>query len=230
VPVVTQVLDVVDWRQLVFALYAEVRERAAADPRAAHAQWCARRDELFANHPASPLPSADRAHFTGLRVVPYDPAYRFELEIEPVDDHEPATPVVSLMSRATDSAGRAGAIPFALIGRVTLPDLGRLNVWSLQSYGGGIFLPVKDALAGTETYGGGRYVLDTAKGAYLGETPGRKLVVDLNFAFNPSCAYDPAWFCPLASAGNTVGVPLPVGELAPETDASRPHASVPSTA
>ncbi len=61
------------------------------------------------------------------------------------------------------------------------------------------------------TYGGGRYLLDTVKGADLGSTFDR-LVLDFNFAYNPSCAYDPAWACPLAPAGNVVDVEIPVGE------------------
>ena len=101
------------------------------------------------------------------------------------------------------------------IGVVRLPDVGSLDVWRLRSYGGGLFVPVKDASAGRAdgTYGGGRYLLDTIKGADLG--PGSKpgtLVLDFNFAYNPSCAYDPAWACPLAPLGNTVPVEIPVGE------------------
>jgi uncharacterized protein (DUF1684 family) len=97
-----------------------------------------------------------------------------------------------------------------------LPDIGDLDVWWLDSYGGGIFVPVKDALSGKETYGAGRYLLDTVKGADLGgdvdlATGHGTLVVDLNFAYNPSCAYDPAWACPLAPPGNIVPVPLRVG-------------------
>ena len=86
-------------------------------------------------------------------------------------------------------------------------------MWRLASYGGGLFVPVKDALAGTPggTYGGGRYLLDTVKGADLGGT-GNSIVLDFNFSYNPSCAYDPAWACPLAQPGNTVAVEIPVGE------------------
>jgi uncharacterized protein (DUF1684 family) len=105
-------------------------------------------------------------------------------------------------------------VPFDRIGTVRLGDLGSLDVWWLGSYGGGVFLPVKDALAGTETYGGGRYLLDSVKGADLGgDVRDGVLVVDLNFAYNPSCAYDPAWVCPLAPLGNTLGVPTRAGEL-----------------
>ena len=88
-------------------------------------------------------------------------------------------------------------------------------MWKLGSYGGGLFVPIKDALAGTQggTYGGGRYLLDTIKGADLGRgsAPG-SIVLDFNFAYNPSCAYDPEWACPLAQRGNTVDVAIPAGE------------------
>ena len=98
---------------------------------------------------------------------------------------------------------------------VEIPDVGSLDVWRLTTYGGGIFVPVKDGLRGAPggTYGGGRYLLDTIKGADLGIDPrANTLVIDLNFAYNPSCAYDPAWACPLAPLTNTVTVPIPVGE------------------
>jgi len=63
----------------------------------------------------------------------------------------------------------------------------------------------------SSTYGGGRYVLDTTKGADLGGEPDA-LVIDLNFAFQPSCAYDEAWACPLPGPTNTLDRPVPVGE------------------
>ena len=101
-------------------------------------------------------------------------------------------------------------VSFSRLGRVDLDGIGSLDVWWLDSYGGGIFVPVRDAAS--STYGGGRYLLDTVKGADLGGTSD-SLVVDLNFAYQPSCAYDPAWACPLAGAGNTLAAELPVGEL-----------------
>jgi uncharacterized protein (DUF1684 family) len=97
---------------------------------------------------------------------------------------------------------------------VHLPGGGDLDVWWLGCYGGGIFVPVKDGSAGSATYGGGRYLIDSVKGADLGSADGR-LILDFNFSYNPSCAYDPAWACPLAPAGNTLGRPLLGGELMP---------------
>lgn len=195
-------LDVVSWRRATFRLYEKVRR--ALDLEAAHDLWRRERDRLFLEHPASPLLPADRERFTGLRVKPYDRAWRFECVIE---DAAPASLDVP--------TGTDGVVPFERIGLVEVPGVGALDVWRLRSYGGGLFVPVKDALARDSggTYGGGRYLLDTIKGADLG--PGRdpdSIVIDFNFAYNPSCAYDPAWACPLAPAGNSVDVEIPVGE------------------
>lgn len=193
-------LDVADWRRRVFALYAEVR--GSRDLSAAHDLWRRTRDELFAEHPSSPLLPEDRADFTGLPTRPYEPGWRFELPLLAAPD-----------AQLDVETGTDGIVPFERIGLVDVPGVGTLDVWRLTSYGGGIFVPVKDALAGKHggTYGGGRYLLDTIKGADLGRGSA-DLVLDFNFAYNPSCAYDPAWACPLAPPGNTVLVDIPVGE------------------
>jgi len=198
-------LAVLDWRRRVAALYTEVR--ANDDPARAHTIWREGRDHLFADHPASPLLDADRAAFAGLRYAPYDPTLRFTLAVDP------ASPEVDLeLPTGTD-----GIVTFRRVGQVQLPGFGNLDAWWLLGYGGGLFLPVKDP--NPETYGGGRYLLDTAKGADLGgdldPNGTATLLIDLNFAYNPSCAYDPAWACPLAPPGNTVDRPINAGELNP---------------
>ena len=86
-----------------------------------------------------------------------------------------------------------------------------LEVHWLTGYGGGVFLPLRDTTSGRESYGGGRYILDTVKGADLGEESGR-LVLDFNFAYNPSCSYDPEWVCPLAPPANRLAVAVEAGE------------------
>jgi len=189
----------------VFAIYAQVR--ASTDLFAAHDLWRRGRDELFATHPSTPLLPEDQAVFTGLPVKPYDPEWRFEVEVTPTaPEHRDV------------ETGTDGLVSLDLIGRAQVPGVGPLDVWRLASYGGGIFVPVRDALSRQSggTYGGGRYLLDTIKGADLGSSGGStvetSVVLDFNFAYNPSCAYDPEWACPLAQAGNTVGVDIPVGE------------------
>lgn len=205
----TTAVHTADWRRQVFALYAAVRRIAGTDPVAAHQHWISCRNDLFASHPASPLLPEDRDTFTGLPVVPYDPDWRFELPI--VAAAEPR--------RMEVETGTDGTVPFDLLGTVHIPLAGTLDVWRLASYGGGLFVPVKDALAGRPngTYGGGRYLIDTIKGADLGLGADGEptLVLDFNFAYNPSCAYDPEWACPLAQAGNTLRVEVPVGERYP---------------
>lgn len=191
-------LQTLEWRREILALYSAVRH--APDPQAGHQIWRQGRDVLLKTHPVSPVLPQARTSYPGADVADYDPAYRFVSKVLPAEPH-----------RLEVASTSDGVIPFERIGRVELDGLGSLDVWWLDSYGGGVFVPVKDALAGRVTYGGGRYLLDTVKGADLGGRDG-ELVIDLNFAYQPSCAYDPAWVCPLAPPGNTLAVDLPVGE------------------
>ncbi len=196
-------LTLLDWRRQITALYADIR--ASADPAAAHTLWRETRDRLLREHPDSPIPAAQRPQFEGAPVAPYDPNLRFEVEVD--TDVAP--------ERLEVPTGTDGVVPLDRLGTIHVAPVGDLDVWWLGSYGGGVFLPLRDATAGSSTYGGGRYLLDTIKGADLGGDDGR-LVVDFNFAYNPSCAYDPAWMCPLAPAGNVLRTPVVAGELAPQ--------------
>lgn len=208
VPTPAAALTLTDWRRQVAALYAAVR--AEADPAAGHRVWSEGRSELFRRHPDSPLPAGDPLRGTGLPVWPYDPAWRFE--VEPVAVAAGGGPDDR---RDVDLGGDAGdgVLTMHRIATVELPEPvgGSLDVWWLHQYGGGIFLPVRDATAGTTSYGAGRYLLDTAKSADLGSVGGR-LVLDLNFLYHPSCRYDPAWTCPLAPAGNRLTAAVEAGE------------------
>lgn len=91
-----------------------------------------------------------------------------------------------------------------------------MTVFSLVGYGGGLFLPFRDATSSKETYGGGRYLFDTVKntdGLALELTAGSPdIAIDFNFAYNPSCAYDARWACPLAPRENWLPVPVRAGE------------------
>jgi uncharacterized protein (DUF1684 family) len=192
-------LELAGWRREVSELYAAVRN--AADPAEAHALWRRRRDDLFLGHPQSPLPEDDFLRATGLPYFPYDPALRFEVPVQPAARPE------TLALETSD-----GLVRLDLIGRIAIPELGfGLDVWQLAQYGGGLFVPLRDGTAGAETYGGGRYLLDTAKGADLGGQSDR-LIVDFNFLYHPSCRYSSAWACPLAPEGNTTRVPIRGGE------------------
>ena len=195
-------IALLDWRRRVAAIYADIR--ANPDPAAAHQSWQQARNELLASHPQSPVPVAERATFTGVPVAPYDPRLRYTAQVD--TNVEPF--------RIEVRTGTDGIVPFERAGVVRLRGVGDLDVWWLASYGGGIFVPIRDTRTDGATYPGGRYVIDTVKGADLGGDDGY-LVVDLNFAYNPSCAYDPAWACPLPPPGNVVPVAVTAGELMP---------------
>jgi uncharacterized protein (DUF1684 family) len=202
-------LDLLDYRRRVFALYDEVRRLSRADPARAHETWRAARDELFGRHPQSAIAAEDRERFRGLRYFPYDPRFRFTaaLEAEPSGD------------RLEVQTSTGEAIWLRRIGRVELP-VGTLPVFWIDVYGGGIFVPFRDGTSGNATYGGGRYVLDTVKGADLGSADGGRLVVDLNFAYHPSCHYDYRWSCPLAGADSRLAVAVEAGEMSWEGSGS----------
>jgi uncharacterized protein (DUF1684 family) len=193
-------LELADWRREVAELYATVRRTPA--PREAHRLWRAGRDVLLARHPQSPLAAEDPLRVSGLRYWPYDPRLRFLLPVLPAEETR-----LRIATAPGESTG------LRRLGRVELPPplAGTLDVWWLEQYAGGVFLPLRDAEAGAESYGGGRYLLDSAKGADLGASGGR-LVVDLNFLYHPSCRYDEAWQCPLAPAGNRLELPVRAGE------------------
>jgi uncharacterized protein len=200
-------ISLLDWRRRVAAIYAAVRSNP--DPQAAHRAWQQARNELLGSHPQSPILPAERAAFTGVPVAPYDQRLRFSARVDTAV--EPA--------RIEVSTGTDGVVGFERAGTVHLPGVGDLDVWWLTGYGGGIFVPIRDTRTDGATYPGGRYVLDTAKGADLGGEDGN-LVIDLNFAYNPSCAYDPAWACPLPPPGNVVSGPVNAGELMPGAEIS----------
>jgi uncharacterized protein (DUF1684 family) len=196
----TDTLALLDWKRRVFALYEAVR---TTKPEQAWTLWRETRDELFRSHPQSPLPAEARAEFEGLEYWPYDPKARVLADLEDVD--APPQPI--------ETSGVEPMLfrPFARAWFELRGERLSLEVHWLTDYGGGVFLPFRDATAGKESYGGGRYVLDTVKGADLGEEDGR-LVLDFNFSYNPSCAYDPGWVCPLAPPANRLAVAVEAGE------------------
>jgi uncharacterized protein len=209
-------LDLADWRRRIADLYADVRSIAATDPGAALERWRETRERRYREHPQSPVPPAERALFRA-RHFDHDPSLRFEVVVEPdeaaTDPHAEAPPPGGGLALPL-SVG--GTMSFRRIGHVTVPfgaTERRLGLFWMAGYAGGLFLPFRDATNGRETYGAGRYLLDAAKAADLGagSEPG-SLVLDFNFAFQPSCAFDPQWACPLAPPANRLDIEIRAGE------------------
>jgi uncharacterized protein (DUF1684 family) len=198
-------LDLLDWKRRVFDLYRDVR--AEPDPAAAWGRWRRRRDELFAKHPQSPLTDEGRARFGGLDYFDYDSGARALAEVN-------ETPAQRYDITTSGDGEPYAFTRFATAGFQLRGQRLELELYWLEGYGGGLFLPFRDATSGQETYGAGRYLLDTVKGADLGMQR-ELLVLDFNFAYNPSCAYDPLWVCPLAPPPNRLSVEVRAGEKAP---------------
>jgi uncharacterized protein len=202
-------LDLADWRRRVSELYAEVRALAGVDPTVAWHHWVEVREWLYREHPQSPVPPAARAGFRA-RHFEYDPALRFEVEVEPAPPPAPGALSLALPNSGEDT------LAFERIGSLEIPfadGARRLSLFWMAGYSGGLFLPFRDATNGAETYAAGRYLIDAAKSADLGgDAEGGTLVLDFNFAYQPSCAFDPKWACPLAPPENRLDVPIRAGE------------------
>jgi uncharacterized protein (DUF1684 family) len=194
-------LDLMDYKRRVLELYAQVR--SSPDVARAWRAWRDGRDQLFSSHPQSPLGAEGRSSAAPLTYFDYDPALRVLGQVRGADAAEYGIPT---SGNETMTFTRFATVRFPL-GR----DSMELELYWLHGYGGGLFLPFRDRTSGGETYGAGRYLLDTVKGADLG-MEGERLVLDFNFAYNPSCAYDPRWVCPLAPPPNRLDVAIRAGE------------------
>ena len=197
-------LELLDWRRRVAELFAELRRKPCDD---ATLGWFRHeKDQLFRHHPQSPIPSDEREHFTGLQYWPFDPDARVVAEFVESVVGEPAPPTV-------------GEIAFRPIGQLRFTFKGidsSLPAMWIEGYAGGLFVPFKDATSGRQTYGGGRYLLDTIKSADLGSHATTNTVtLDFNYAYHPSCTYDPVWVCPLAPPDSRLPIPVEAGESLP---------------
>jgi uncharacterized protein (DUF1684 family) len=195
-------LDLVDWRRRTGDAYRLGSVEA----------WRAARERLFREHPQSPVAPESRAAFPGLRWFAPDPAYRVPARLVAGDG----------AALDVDTGGEDGVVHYLRLGTLRFRLSGEdceLTVLAMLGYGGGLFLPFRDATSGSETYGGGRYLFDTVKdtdGGCLEVTPGSPdVVIDFNYAYHPSCCYDPRWACPLAPPENRLAVAVRAGERLP---------------
>jgi uncharacterized protein (DUF1684 family) len=237
-----EILQLADWRRQVADLYAEVRRLIRSDHEAAVELWRSKRERLFRDHAQSPVllskREAFRAHHypidPALRfevlVEPDSPVassssgsasafggFGAPIDFGGANASPPSGGTMRAAPLASDlpvSAG--GTMAMRRIGRVEIPfpaGVRSLVVFWMSGYAGGLFIPFRDATNGTETYGAGRYLIDGAKSADLGGDPVRGTVIlDFNFAYHPSCAFDPKWACPLAPPDSRLDIPVRAGE------------------
>ena len=211
--VAQSLLDLVDWRRRVGDLYRIRGTDSMHDFRRG-------RDDLFRTHPQSPIEPEERGAFKGLTYFPSDDAYRVRAQVVDSDGSE----------LLIDTGGDDGAVKYRRAATLVFQLGGqecRLTVLSLVQYAGGLFVPFRDTTSGHETYGGGRYLFDTAKdtdGLVLEITAGSpEVVIDFNYAYNASCAYSPRWACPLAPPENFLKVAVRAGEQVYKAPAVTDH-------
>ena len=158
-------------------------------------EYRAEKDEFFLHHTYSPLTPEQRSGFTGLQYFPENDALRLEVTVEPLLNQEP-------MQMQTSTGGvqvyvRYGKFRFLVDG-----EEAELTIYRNEN---GYFLPFVDSLAGEETYPAGRYLEPEA-------LPGNRFIVDFNLAYNPYCAYNEMWSCPITPRENRLKVPIRAGE------------------
>jgi len=193
-----------NWRRSVAEHYAAVRAADGGDARAAALRFRAAREQLFRDHDDSPVAAERRRDWPGLAWFAYDPSWRVTAAIEPIVAYTEFE--IALAADGILRCARVARVRFALRG-----EPATLTVYWLEGYGGGLWLPFSDESNGCESYGGGRYLYDTIKGADLGGADDR-LVLDFNYAYNPSCAYDERWSCPLSPPENRLPFAVTAGE------------------
>jgi len=160
-------------------------------------------DQFMQFHPQSPLDEAQRAAFDGLNYYDFNEALVMVL---PVAKFPASEPMVEMETSTGDVR------PYRRWGRMTFTVDGESASLTIYSdiYGREFFLPFRDATSGTETYGAGRYLDNHRPG--LWDLGNGRVKIDLNFAYNPYCAYNPYYSCPLPPRENWLAVPIHAGE------------------
>jgi uncharacterized protein (DUF1684 family) len=155
----------------------------------------AQKDDFFANHPQSPLTQDQKEQFSGLDYFPESKNLRLEVTVEEFSQKEQ----IQMQTSTGDvqSFVRYGKFHFTVGG-----EGAELTIYANQN---GFFLPFVDSLAGKETYPAGRYLEPEP-------LSNGKFLVDFNLAYNPYCAYNEYWSCPLPPAENRLKVPIRAGE------------------
>jgi len=155
----------------------------------------AEKDEFFGRHPQSPLTPEQKRGFVGLQYFPENDALRLEVQAEPLMNQQP-------MQMQTSTGGVQTYVRHARFKFQVEGQEAELTIYQNEN---GYFLPFADALAGKETYPAGRYLEPES-------LPGNRFVVDFNLAYNPLCAYNEMWSCPITPAENRLKVPVRAGE------------------
>lgn len=205
-------LELVDYRRRVAKIYADVLDEGVN--RQSWERWRDARTDLLLTHVQSPVGNRNQFGST-LPYFDYDPSWSVIGTVSPLASAD----IPRKMAEGSSILNQIGWVSFEREEKTH-----RLGLFWLDAYGGGLMLPFRDTTNGSSTYGAGRYVLDGAKSADLGSVGPDQLVLDFNFAYHPSCMWDPQWACPLAPRSNHLAISVEAGEQMPlftATDAER---------
>jgi uncharacterized protein len=155
----------------------------------------AEKDRFFERHHQSPLTPIQKQHFNGLNYFPENESLRLEIDVELSTTSE------SIMIQTTGGQPQS----YQRFGKFKFQVDGQSAELTIYENGHGYFLPFVDSLSGKETYPSGRY-LEPEK------LPNGKFLVDFNLAYNPYCAYNEQWSCPITPAANRLKVAVRAGE------------------
>ena len=191
------ILSLIDWRFEMAALYQRVSSSDSLNE--IWPSFVAERKRLYKTHKQSPLQEGKSIAF-----FDYNPSFCFEVSLRDL----------SKVHSQTVDGGQDGLIELRAVALTSglSPYLGmELTIYKLAHYGGGLFLPFRDDTNGTLSYGGGRYLIDTSKSAWLG-FKSERLRLDFNFSYFPSCAHNNKYVCPLSPPENTLPIGIEAGE------------------
>lgn len=152
-------------------------------------------DDFFGSHSQSPLTPEQKKNFSGLNYFPENDDLRLEVQVEIFNEDQPIQ--IQRTKGDVKMYYRHGIFKFDVDGQEA-----ELTIYKGEH---GYFLPFVDSLAGEETYPAGRYLEPE-------ELPGDRFLVDFNIAYNPYCAYNEMWSCPITPAENRLKVPIRAGE------------------
>ncbi|MBI3151255.1 MAG: DUF1684 domain-containing protein [Chloroflexi bacterium] len=158
-------------------------------------EFRAEKDEFFGGHPQSPLTREQKKDFKGLDYFPENAALRLEVKVDEFENK--ASFEMQTSTGSVQMYEKFGKFHFTVDGQEA-----ELTIYQSQH---GFFLPFVDSLAGKETYPAGRYLEPEP-------LPGGRFLVDFNIAYNPYCAYNEMWSCPITPAENRLKVAIRAGE------------------
>jgi uncharacterized protein (DUF1684 family) len=158
-------------------------------------EFRAAKDAFFRDDPQSPLTPEQHRSFAGLAYFDEQPALALELRPEPFEQSER----VEMQTSTGEVAG------YERWARASFEVDGEPASITLYRDGHALFVPFQDATSGGESYGAGRYLEPE-------ETHDGRVMLDFNYAYNPYCAYNERWSCPLPPAENRLPVPIRAGE------------------